>query len=98
MVKRKSISGSSNVKVTFALRDDDPRLPASVVGDFNGWNPDANPMRPRRNGTWSAVVTLQKGREVVFRYRSSTGEWFNDSSADGFRPNEFASEDCVIQT
>lgn len=98
MLKRKAVRGTDNLKVTFALPGDDPRLPAAVVGDFNGWDPDENPMRPRQNGTWSAVVTLQKGRQYRFRYRSEGGHWFNDDSADGYEVNEFNATDCVVRT
>ena len=32
----------------------------SVVGDFNDWNPAAQPLT-RKNGVWQAVVSLRKG-------------------------------------
>jgi len=98
MLKRKLVRGTDNLKVTFALRDDDPRLPASVVGEFNGWNPEENPLRPRQNGTWSAVVTLEKGKRYRFRYRGVDGHWFNDDSADGYETNEFSATNCVVRT
>ncbi len=98
MLKRKLIAGGSQVKVTFALAADDSRLPASVLGDFNGWDPDAHPMRPRSNGTWSAVVTLDAGRDYRFRYRSFSGAWFNEELADGYEPNVYATTDCVVRT
>ena len=29
----------------------------SVVGDFNGWNPDSHPMKPReQSGVWEAFI------------------------------------------
>ena len=98
MLKRKAVPGTDTLKVTFALSEDDPRLPAAVAGEFNGWDPEENLMRPRKNGTWSAVVTLQKGREYRFRYRSLDGHWFNDDGADGYAANEFDSTDCVVKT
>lgn len=98
MLKRKDVRGTKQLKVTFALPGDDPRLPAAVVGDFNGWNPEENPMRPRSNGTWSAVVTLDKGRHYRFRYRTADGHWFNDDSADGYQANDFNATDCVVMT
>jgi 1,4-alpha-glucan branching enzyme len=98
MLRKRTTAETGQIKVSFALPADDPRLPASVVGEFNEWDPDADPMKPRSNGTWSAVVTLEQGREFKFRYRSVTGEWFNDDQADGFEGNEFASQDCVVRT
>ena len=35
MLKKRALRGADQVVVTFALDADDPRLPASVVGEFN---------------------------------------------------------------
>lgn len=98
MLKRQSKKGEDQVVVTFTLAGDDPRLPASVVGEFNDWDPAAHPMRRRSNGTWSVSVTLAKGRDYRFRYRSADGSWFNDDSADHYAANEYHSTDCVLAT
>jgi 1,4-alpha-glucan branching enzyme len=33
----------------------------SLVGDFNGWNPEANPMQRRPDGAWMTTVELKHG-------------------------------------
>ena len=33
----------------------------SLIGDFNGWNPDANPMRQQPDGAWLIMVELRHG-------------------------------------
>ena len=96
MLKRRKISGSNTVKVSFVLPADDPRLPASVVGDFNEWNPEADPMVRRSNETFSAVVPLIADATYRFRYRSEDGSWFNDEGADGYDANVHGSTDCLI--
>ena len=96
MLKRRARKGSDDVKVSFVLSIDDPRLPASVVGDFNGWVPGADRFVKRNNGTASAVVSLSAGRAHRFRYRSESGEWFNDEAADGYEPNTHGSTDCIV--
>ena len=53
----------------------------SVVGDFNDWNPYAHPLRRRANGTRSAVVTVQTGSMLRFRYLGEGGVWFDDETA-----------------
>jgi hypothetical protein len=40
---------SPTVKVTFALPIAEADLPTSVVGDFNGWDPLAHPLKKRSN-------------------------------------------------
>jgi 1,4-alpha-glucan branching enzyme len=97
MLKRRKISGSNTVKVSFILNADDPRLPASVVGDFNEWDPEADPMIRRSNGTFSAVVPLVADASYRFRYRSADGGWFNDDSADGYEENVHGSTDCIVE-
>ncbi len=96
MIKRRKIKGASDVKVSFVLDFDDPRLPASVVGDFNGWVPGADPFVKRSNGTASAVVSLRQGHSYRFRYRSDDGRWFDEEEADGYEPNVHGSTDCVV--
>ena len=40
----------------------------SVVGDFNGWNPDSHPMSPRESsGVWEAFIP-ELGRGAVYKY------------------------------
>ena len=33
----------------------------SVVGDFNGWSPAANPMQKGTDGVWTARIELRHG-------------------------------------
>ena len=33
----------------------------SLIGDFNGWNPDAHPMKQRPDGWWFIEVPLTHG-------------------------------------
>jgi 1,4-alpha-glucan branching enzyme len=72
---------NGTVRVTFALPADDPGGAVSVVGDFNGWNPFAHPLRRRSNGTRSATVTVRSGSTLRFRYLAEGGLWFDDEAA-----------------
>ena len=33
----------------------------SLVGDFNGWNPNSNPMQKTPDGAWLVLVELKHG-------------------------------------
>jgi 1,4-alpha-glucan branching enzyme len=81
MIKTVPASGTDLVRVTFVLPADTPAGPVSVVGDFNDWNPFANPLRRRGNGTRSAVVRLPAGSRCRFRYLGDGGVWFDDDQA-----------------
>jgi 1,4-alpha-glucan branching enzyme len=96
MIRRKRIHNQAQVKITFVLPAD--HIPTSVVGSFNDWNPNANPLRRRNNGTRSATVTLPAGHRYTFRYLCSNGHWCGERMADDFELNAFGTYDCVIFT
>jgi 1,4-alpha-glucan branching enzyme len=81
LIKTTKPGRNGSVRVTFALPADEPRGAVSVVGDFNGWNPFAHPLRRRANGTRSAAVTVQVGSMLHFRYLAEGGVWFDDETA-----------------
>ena len=81
LIKTTKPGRDGTVRITFALPADDPRMAVSVVGDFNGWDPFAHPLRRRANGTRSAAVTVPAGTTLRFRYLADGGIWFNDETA-----------------
>jgi hypothetical protein len=81
------------VKLTFSL---DLDRPVSVVGDFNGWDPDAHPLKPRTNGRRSTAVTLPPGSRHAFRYLADGGHFFDDPEADGFEDNGYGGTHGVL--
>lgn len=80
MIKR-SRSASAGT-ITFSLPTDHVDQDVSVVGDFNGWDPFAHPMKKRSNGTRSAKVELECGRSYRFKYLTADGAWLTDPDAD----------------
>jgi 1,4-alpha-glucan branching enzyme len=78
------------------------RLPAAVgaatvhlVGEFNGWSPDATPME--RRGDWfEAELPLEPGRTYRYRYLLDGQRWENAWDADAYVPNSFGSDDSVL--
>ena len=97
MIKQTPVKGSSKVKVNFVLPKDSVNGKVSVVGDFNGWDPFAHPLRPRSNGTKSVTVTLPVSQRFAFRYLDDDGRWLDDDSAVR-EPNGFGSANSVIHT
>ena len=64
-----------------------------VVGDFNHWNTNANPMEKDEKGIWRASLMLRPGR---YEYRFIVdGNWENDPSCSSCVPNDFGSKNCV---
>jgi len=65
----------------------------SLVGNFNQWNPEANPMKKNKKGLWMATLSLDPGR---YEYRFLVdGSWANDPSCSSRVANEFGGENCV---
>jgi 1,4-alpha-glucan branching enzyme len=98
VIKQAPIKGRKAVKVSFVLPHDTVPGKVSVVGDFNSWDPFAHPLRPRRNGTRSAVLTLPPGRRFAFRYLAEDGRWHDDDSAEAFEPNGIGGHNAVLHT
>ena len=80
-------------RITFSVDDE---RPVSVVGDFNQWDPLANPLVRRSNGTRSAAITVHSGTSVCFRYLADGGEFYDDPHADAIEPNGMGGSHCVV--
>ena len=48
----------------------------SLVGEFNNWNPDVDPMQRDENGTWTKVKMLSSGNKE-YKYQIDD-EWVHD--------------------
>lgn len=81
LIKVSKPSRTGSVRVTFALPAAEPAGAVSVVGDFNGWDPFAHPLKKRSSGTRAAVVTVPSGTTLCFRYLAEGGMWFDDDTA-----------------
>jgi 1,4-alpha-glucan branching enzyme len=80
LIKTTRPGRDGTVRVTFTLPADEPSGAVSVVGNFNGWDPFAHPLRRRANSTRSAAVTVQAGTTLHFRYLAEGGVWFDDQT------------------
>lgn len=77
---RRTTAKGGKVKLTFVSPD--PDLEVSLVGDFNDWDPFANPLKKRSNGTRSTVVTVDEGDELRVRLLADGGEWLDVDAAE----------------
>lgn len=84
-----------SVKVTFSIPIEEVNGKASVVGDFNGWDPLANPLR-KRGDVMQASVTLPAGSRHAFRYLADGGRWIDPCDAHGYEPNSYGSSNAVL--
>jgi 1,4-alpha-glucan branching enzyme len=82
--------------VTFKLPVEVAAETAALVGEFNDWSAEANPMDKLKDGSFSATVSLEAGKSYRFRYLLDGEKWENDWEPDGYAPNEHGTEDSVV--
>jgi 1,4-alpha-glucan branching enzyme len=85
-------------KVTFRLPKEAAPEAGSVclVGEFNGWDFTANPMKRLRSGDFTTTLELAPGREYQFRYLIDESVWENDWHADKYEKGPYGSDNSVI--
>ena len=93
---RKSYRGDGKVEVTFRMPPLDGVVELDLRGDFNNWALEGVPLSLDSDGTWVASVILDSGRSYRFRYYDNQGNWHNDWEADAYVPNEYGSDDSVV--
>lgn len=50
----------------------------ALAGDFNGWDPQAQPMKREADGAWTASLTLKAG---TYQYKFVVdGDWREDEA------------------
>jgi len=98
-IKKQYLKTKPVCKVTFRISEEigTSAGTAHVVGEFNNWDFFSTPMKKLKNGSFTATLDLEKGREYQFRYLLDNKNWENDASADGFRSTPFGdSENSVL--
>jgi hypothetical protein len=92
----KSKAGKGKARITFTVDPQVGAQVAAVCGDWNGWSPGADVMRPDGEGGFSLTVELAVGRAYRFRYLLDGHRWENDWAADAYKPNDFGADDSVV--
>jgi 1,4-alpha-glucan branching enzyme len=93
---QKTMREDGKVEVTFRMPPLDGVVELNLRGDFNGWAVKGVPLRLESDGTWVATLVLDAGKSYRFRYCDNQGTWHNDWEADAYLPNEFGSDDSVV--
>lgn len=83
-------------RVTFELPAQVNAQSVAICGEFNDWDPETNPMKKHKDGSFSTTISLKPGNSYRFRYLVDGERWENDYAADAYLPNEFGSEDSVV--
>jgi len=86
----------SNGDVTFVF-DQNSEIPVYLVGDFNNWSTEVDPMK-LTDGKWQKVIKLKQGA-YQFKYMTTengVSQWYNDWRADAYVKSPFGGENSVV--
>lgn len=83
-VKKQYLKTKPYCKVTFRLskKTAGNARKAAVAGDFNQWSSSQTPMKPLKNGDFTATLQLPKGHEYQYRFVLDDETWISDDAAD----------------
>jgi hypothetical protein len=92
---RATRTADRTVATQFVL--DSPRAArVSLVGDFNGWDPEATPLvRDSSSGIWTATVPLLPGRHV-YAFMVDGTAWTLDPRAPTAQDPDFGTPSSVV--
>ena len=96
MISKTPAKNGKTTKVTFELPPGSASERACVCGEFNDWSQEANPLAKRKDGRFSATVTLATGKGYRFKYLLDDERWENDNGADEYVDNDYGSKDSVV--
>ena len=97
-IKKQYLQSKPECKVTFRLEKENAHSAKEVfiAGDFNQWNTSELGMKQLKSGDFTITLKLEKEKEYQFKYLLDKVRWINDSSADGYLPNSFQTENSLV--
>jgi len=96
MIQKEYTQTRRSCRVTFILPAEVNANSASLCGEFNDWDPRVNPMKKRKDGSFTVTISLKPGNEYRFRYLLDGERWENDWDADAYLNNPYGSQDSII--
>ncbi|MFH0996446.1 MAG: isoamylase early set domain-containing protein [Pseudomonadota bacterium] len=91
---QKSSSKQKTKKIRFSFYSMKAKK-VSLVGEFNNWNLDSDPMKRDENGIWTKTKMLQSG-DIEYKF-CVDGEWTQDPENLWGCPNCFGTQNSVVK-
>lgn len=89
---KKAFLKQNKCKVSFVISSEDGKeyAEASLVGEFNNWDVNADKMKKlKKDGSFSIQKTFEMGKEYQFKYLLGGEKWMNESEADKQVPSGY---------
>ncbi len=94
MIQKTYFKTKDYCKVKFSFAPENAET-VEVLGLNRDWE-NSILLKKKKDGTFSAEVSLPKDSQHQFKYLVNKTEWLNDEHADGLQPNEFGGANGVI--
>jgi 1,4-alpha-glucan branching enzyme len=85
---------TGNEKPVAFTHKDEKATSVSVVGDFNDWNKDKNPLK-LESGVWKAEILLTPGKHE-YKFVVNNTEWIIDPAAAETAPDKYGGKSSVV--
>ena len=87
-IKKQYLKKDGVCKMTFSLKNDNEKIASiRILGDFNNWDRNCEPMKKLKNDGFSQTINLESGKSYQFRYLINESVWENEPESDKFVPN-----------
>ena len=88
-IKKQYLKSKPVCKLTFKVTKEEAQSAntVAIVGEFNEWNKDAEPMKKLKSGDFTQTLNLETGKEYQFKYLINDTIWANETEADKIVPN-----------
>ncbi len=94
MVQKTYYKTKDYCKVKFSFKIENAET-VEILGLNSDWQKSII-MSKKKDGTFSADVTLPKDSRHEFKYLVNAEEWINDPAADNEMPNEYGGVNSVL--
>jgi 1,4-alpha-glucan branching enzyme len=97
-ITKKYLKSKPVAKVTFKLpKEAAPEAKkVTIVGEFNEWSQSKNAMKKLKNGSFSATLDLETGKEYSYKYLIDGETWENDWEADKYTSAGIGAEENSV--
>lgn len=91
-ITKQYLKSKPECKITFCVTAKKANK-VEIAGDFNDWN--SAELKKYKNGNFKGQLNLPVDREYQFKYIVD-GEWVNESEADRYQWNDYASAENSV--
>lgn len=88
-IKKQYLKSKPECKLSFRVvkADAQDAETIKIVGEFNGWSQEVEPMKKLKSGDFTQTLSLETGKEYQFKYLINDTVWENETEADKMVPN-----------